>query len=220
MTPENHPIDQLFREKLGGFEQHPPAGLLDQINRQVAFRNRTRRINRIKSYIGIAAALLLISMAGWYTASQDQFSENKVPAVIQEEVTPLQQNVASAPDNSKAGNSQMLVSRQNPAKYAASGKVTTGVRQPVKKSSAKVAAPSSKNNVATSQPSPSSSEVASNTAVIPQNPADAKEVTTPDAGSGKSQKKGETRYFANSQFNPAASKSKEVKTGWALKAEV
>ena len=46
MTPENHPIDQLFREKLGGFEQHPPAGLLDQIEiiRQPlsGFRERLR----------------------------------------------------------------------------------------------------------------------------------------------------------------------------------
>ena len=71
---ENHPIDQLFKEKLGNFEQIPPVGLLDKISEQVVFRSKVRRINQIKAVVGIAAALVLVAMAGWFTVSrQDQF---------------------------------------------------------------------------------------------------------------------------------------------------
>lgn len=218
MTTENHPIDQLFREKLGSFEQHPPVGLLDQINRQVVFRNRVRKINRIKSYIGIAAAMVLILMAGWYSATLNEFSENKAPVQIQKEVAPVQKNIASAPGISNEQKNQLPALQQNSEKIAVAANVRQKIEQPVKQNS--VPSASAKNNDAVTQVSGSSIGIATNPAVTPQGMTDAKDAAKPDIRPDKNQKKNETRYFANSQFNPAASANKVVKTSWGIKAEV
>ena len=83
MTTENHPIDQLFKERLGNFEQIPPVGLLDKINQEIAFRGRVRRINQLKTVTSIAAALVLIAMAGWYTFDLNQVTKNEFSQQIQ-----------------------------------------------------------------------------------------------------------------------------------------
>ena len=219
MTTENHPIDQLFREKLGSFEQNPPVDLLDQINQQVVFRNRVRKINQIKTYIGIAAAMVLILMAGWYSVSLNEFSENKAPVKSQKEVAPIQKNIASAPGISKEQKNQLLAWQQNSGKSAVATNVRQKIKQPVKPNNATPA--SAKNNDAATQVSVSSGEVATNNAVTQQNTTtEAKDETKPDTKLDKNQKKSEPRYFTNSQFNPAASSNKEVKTSWGIKAEV
>ena len=79
MTSEKHPIDQLFKERLGNLEKNPPAGLLDEISKKVAFRGKVRRMNQIKAVIGIAASMLLILMAGWYTMDQIRIAKNQIP---------------------------------------------------------------------------------------------------------------------------------------------
>ena len=92
MTVERHPIDQLFKDKLGNFEKNPPVGLMRQIDQQVAYRGKVRQMNQIKAVAGIAAALVLIVVAGWFTLDQNQFSENKIPSQNQKEVSPVQSN--------------------------------------------------------------------------------------------------------------------------------
>ena len=88
MTTENHPIDQLFKEKLGSLEKNPPAGLMDQISAKVAFRGKIRRMNQVKTVIGIAAAMLLIMMAGWYSMDQTRIAKNQMPLQIPQINTP------------------------------------------------------------------------------------------------------------------------------------
>jgi hypothetical protein len=79
MNKENHHIDQLFREKLGNFEKNPPVALFEQINARMVSQQKIRRLNQIRTVIGIAAAMLLILMAGWFTSEQDQLAKNNLP---------------------------------------------------------------------------------------------------------------------------------------------
>ncbi len=218
MTTENHPIDHLFREKLGSFEQNPPVGLLDQISQEVVFRNRVRKINQIKIYVGIAAAMVLVSMAGWYSGHLNEFSENKTPARLQKEVTPIQQNIVSAPGVSKEQKNHLVALQQNSGTRAVTTNEKQKIKQPVKQRS--VASASAKNNGTVNQTAVSSNEMVTNAAATSRNTTDSKEVTKPEIKSDKYQKKSEPRYFANSQFNPATSTKKEEKTSWGLKAEV
>jgi len=215
---ENHPIDQLFREKLGSFDQKPPVGLLDKINQEVVFRNRVRKINQAKTYIGIAAAMVLIAMAGWYSLTQDEFSENKAPAQLQRELTPIQQNVVSSPAVSEEQKVQIPALQQNSGKLALTSNVKPKSQAVVKQESNKPASSFAKNNVATSRDSASSgvvapsNDVAANAGVTQPNTTGTKEGTKSDNKS--------TRFYPNSQFNTTASANKTVKPGWGLKAEV
>lgn len=85
MTTENNHIDQLFREKLGNLEKTPPFGLMSGINDRIIDARKVRKLNLVKTVISIAAALVLILMAGWFTLDQDQTAENKAPQPIQKE---------------------------------------------------------------------------------------------------------------------------------------
>ena len=90
MTTENHFIDQLFKEKLGNFEQNPPVGLLDQINQKMVYQGKVRQMNQLKAVIGIAAAMVLIFMAGWFTMDHNQLVNNEIPQQIKQVDTPNQ----------------------------------------------------------------------------------------------------------------------------------
>ena len=79
MTTDNNHIDQLFREKLGNLEKTPPFGLMPGIKDTIIARNKIRRLNRVKTFLSIAAAMLLILMAGWITLDKDQIAG--IPAV-------------------------------------------------------------------------------------------------------------------------------------------
>lgn len=75
MLNENKNIDQLFRDKLGDYEGTPPAFLWTNIQGGLDARRKNIRRTLYKS-IGIAAALVLAFMAGWWITSPDNKQAN------------------------------------------------------------------------------------------------------------------------------------------------
>lgn len=96
MNRENHHIDQLFKETLGNLEMTPPVSLLSRINEEMISQRKVRRINQFKTVIGIAAALVLALMAGWFSLDQKQVNNGALTQQIQqpkETVNPIQEQV-------------------------------------------------------------------------------------------------------------------------------
>ncbi len=224
---ENNLIDQLFKEKLGNFEQIPPVGLLDKISDQVVFRSKIRRINQIKAVIGIAAALVLIATAGWFTVSrQDQLVENKISIPVQPSGLVAQPQKAAPVEILEKKADEPISVRQNSGKAPAKNTFASLSLNPVKHS--QVSAPSiPKTNTATVPSSPAvSKEVPTgNSAVsqanqIAQAAKVAKEDTKSGLGNNFSQKKGESRYYAEVPYRSTPSPNNQVKGGWELKAEL
>jgi hypothetical protein len=85
MTTDNNHIDQLFREKLGNLEKTPPFGLMPGIKETIIARNKIRRLNQVKTFLSIAAAMMLILMAGWFTMDKDQIAGISSPQQILKE---------------------------------------------------------------------------------------------------------------------------------------
>lgn len=65
MLNENKNIDQLFREKLGDFEKTPPSFLWTNVQARLDEKQNGLRFTMVKT-IGIAAAILLAFLAGWW----------------------------------------------------------------------------------------------------------------------------------------------------------
>jgi hypothetical protein len=214
MTTERHPIDQIFKDKLGNFEKNPPVGLMDQIDQQIAFRGRVRRLNQLKSVVGIAAALVLIVMAGWFTLDQNQFSENKINSQNQNGLPP----VPSSPLKEAAVAS---VPVKPLLTYHQTQRTKSTVSQ-VEKAKVVVA---KKNNSASSikekELLASGSTGKETEKELPQSNTNVvtKEEKKIDAGTNAKQKKAEPIYFADS-FNPKPVAGKPEKGSWRIKAEV
>jgi len=228
MTMENHPIDQVFKEKLGNFEQNPPAGLMDRIQEQIVFRSKVRRLNQVKAVIGIAAALVLILMAGWFTVSrQDQFAANKVTPPIQQpkpSVEPVTAVVAEVPANKAE---QPVAKKQFAANASKNSLLVSSGRNATRQDKNSTPANNAVNSAAvpkTTAPSGEETSVASAKAQanqIAQAAKAAKEETkTAFSNSFSQKKKSDTRYFANEQFHPNAPSGNQTKGSWELKAEL
>ena len=227
MTMENHPIDQLFKEKLGNFEQIPPVGLLDKIGEEIVFRSKVRRINQIKAAIGMAAALVLIATAGWFTVSrQDQLVENKVSNPVQPSGLVAQPLKAATAENSEKKADKPITVRQNSGKAVAKNSFASLSQSPVIHS--QVSAPSiSKTNTASVLPTATTSKEvpAGNSTVaqanqIAQAAKAAKEETKSGFNNNFSQKKSESRYYAEVPYRSTPSANNQAKGGWELKAEL
>jgi len=211
---ENHPIDQLFKEKLGNFEQVPPVDLLDKIHQEVIFRSRVRRLNQVKAVIGIAAALVLIMLAGWYTSSLNQYAGNKISAISQENNTSEQTSPAiSTPVTAKSEHPLMAYQQSQSQIKAKQNNGTTKIFQGQKKIT----------------PVPSGNEPM---AIAPVNEESTKGTTTTKPSSvsketaktesvqKNSQKRKEPLYFADSQFGTNVPQKNPVKGSWVIKAEL
>jgi hypothetical protein len=74
-------IDELFRSKLGNFEQEPPAYVLENVLAGVAGARRKRKIIFWR-ITGVAAALLLAFVAGWQFNGGDE-TIIQSPVVVQ-----------------------------------------------------------------------------------------------------------------------------------------
>ncbi len=213
MTVERHPIDQLFKDKLGNFEKNPPVGLMGQIDQQVAYRGKVRQMNQIKAVAGIAAALVLIVVAGWFTLDQNQFSENKIPSQNQKEVSPVQSNplkvavVTSVPDKQ-----QPLAYQQYQGTEKATNRVNQSIVAIAKKNSASSSLKEKEHLASVSTGSETEKG-------LPQTTAVTKEEKKDDTGTSTKQKKAEPIYFADS-FNPKPVVTKTEKGSWRIKAEV
>ncbi len=224
---ENNLIDQLFKEKLGNFEQIPPVGLLDKISDQVVFRSKIRRINQIKAVIGIAAALVLIATAGWFTVSrQDQFVENKISNPVQQTrlVAKPAKALTAVISEKKVG--EPIAHPQNTAYTGAKIKLASLDRGPAKQSQNSTPVSSSINtssvtpSEATSKEVPAENSAKAQANQIAQAAKVAKEETKSAYNNGFSQKRGESRYFAEGPYRSTPAASNPAKGGWELKAEL
>jgi len=80
MLNENKNIDQLFREKLGEFEKTPPMYLWTNIQGKLNAHRHERRIALLKT-VGVAAAVVLAFLAGWWMTNpinRDTIQRNNV----------------------------------------------------------------------------------------------------------------------------------------------
>jgi len=96
MLNENKNIDQLFQEKLGDYEKTPPTFLWTNIQGGLNAHRRIHRITIFKS-VGVAAALILAFLAGWWMTNPD----NK--GAIRQEPFAEQRNVSTDPSNPSSG---------------------------------------------------------------------------------------------------------------------
>ena len=224
---ENHPIDQLFKEKLENFEQNPPAGLMDKINLEVISRSKVRRMTQIKAIVGIAAALVLIIMAGWFTTDQNYFSENKVPVLIHQNISPVQPNLEKEPPVPQKTENKLLVYQQKSNQSAANQHKIPSRTLPVRRHSVPNSPTVAGNNLLADQTSGKESA----TSVQSKEESSKKfqkEETSIKNGKAKSesksnttfQKKKEPLYFTDSRFTPTTPSKGSGKGNWGIKAEI
>ena len=227
MTMENSRIDQLFKEKLGNFEQNPPVGLLDKISEQIVFRSKVRRINQIKAVVGIAAALVLVALAGWFTVSrQDQFVENKSSNPIRQSQLIAEPAKTLTAEISEKKLGAPIAHLKHSGKPAAKNMLATLSKSPVNQSQIPTTAVSNINNAsvtsstATTKEVPAGNSVVAQANQIAQAAKVAKEETKSAYNNNYTQKKGESRYFAEGPYRSTPAASNPAKGGWELKAEL
>jgi hypothetical protein len=210
MTTDNHFIDQLFKEKLGNFEQDPPVGLLDQINQKILYRSKIRRMNQLKAVIGIAAAMILIFMAGWFTMDQNQIVKNEAPQQLKQLSTPNQTIPEKAPANQVAA-AQVKSTNSIPVRQVRQNK-TLAVQQ----------------NIPSIQPAHTEEHAVIEEPAIKDKTAShqinegftKKSMIDEAAAAAKKEKKNTPLYFADAGFKPNNASSEPGKKSWALKAEI
>ena len=89
MKEELNNMDKIFREKLDGFSEEPPAFVWDNIQANLSGIRRKKRMAWY-SWSAVAALLLLAFIAGWYF---NESAEKQVPQVAEtEKVNPVEKN--------------------------------------------------------------------------------------------------------------------------------
>jgi hypothetical protein len=116
MLDANKDIDQLFRKKLGDFEKTPPNLLWANIQTRLDQKQNGLRLTMVKT-VGIAAAILLAFLAGWWMTNptnKGTIPQNSV--AIQNKINP---NI-DAPTNKASETIEMLSVNANPVAPAIS----------------------------------------------------------------------------------------------------
>ena len=215
MNRENHPIDQLFKEKLGNLEMTPPTALLSGINDKMIAQRHVRRINQFKTVFGIAAALVLALMAGWFAFDQKQVNNGVLSQQIHQQQEPINKIATTV---SKTPESPLAVIKQNTTSVFQQGKKAYS---PVK-SSNKTATPapvaqlaslekaSAEKNVKVEQPAEKAKEEST--------AGQTKKETSPDWL--KNQPKNQQYYSGNNRQASAGNNSSSTMNLWSLKAEI
>lgn len=212
---ENHPIDQLFKGKLGNFEQNPPVGLMDKINQEVIFRGKVRRMDQIKAIVSIAAALVLIIMAGWYTTDVNHFSENKAPLLIHQNTSPVQPNLEKEPLVQQKSENQLPVHQQKSIQFAVNQHTKQSKTVPVRRYPASNPSVTVGSDVLANQ-SAGKESTTSDQSTKGSTKKSLKEKTEPNTF----QKKKEPLYFTDSRFTPTTTAKGSGKGNWGIKAEI
>ncbi len=224
---ENHPIDQLFKERLGNFEQNPPVDLMDKINQEVISRGKVRRMNQIKTIVSIAAALVLIIMAGWFTTDLNYFSENKAPALIHPNISPEQPNLEKELQIPQKSENKLLVYQQK--------SVQSTVSQHIKQSKKVQGRRNLISNLSTvtgnviladqtsgkeSATSVQSREESTKKQLQEETPLKKEKVKPEPESNTAFQKKKEPIYYTDSRFNSTTPSKGSGKGNWGIKAEI
>ena len=113
MNREYHPIDQLFKEKLGNLEMTPSVALLSRVNEGVIAQRRVRRLHQFRTVIGIAAALVMALMAGWFALDQKQVNNGVISQQVQRQQEPVKQNLQATTSASKVSPTQLAIIQKN-----------------------------------------------------------------------------------------------------------
>jgi hypothetical protein len=213
MNRENHPIDQLFKEKLGNLEMTPPRSLLSGINDEMIAQRKVRRLHQFRSVIGIAAALVLALMAGWFAFDQKQVNNGVVSQQIQQEQEPVKQNLQATTPISKAYPNQLAINQKNiPSSVSIQNNRTRGSVKSANKSvtPAPVAQMATVEKTKEQQPAEKSKDESASS----QN----KKEPSPDWL--KNQPKNKQYYAGNNRQAPADKKPSSTMNLWSLKAEI
>lgn len=209
MNKENHPIDRLFKEALGNLEMTPPASLLSRINEEMISQRKVRRLNQIKTIIGIAAALLLALMAGWYTLDQKQVNNGVMSQQIQQTKEPATQLPEQSALIAKPSSGQLASKLSKPA--ASVPTQNTKTSRP-SKSVIESVSPSKDSQLA-------SNEIVQDQQTEKESSANqAKKETTPDWL--KNQPKNQQYYNGANGQTTAGKKSASSMSLWSIKAEI
>jgi hypothetical protein len=96
MLTENNEIDKLFQKGLGEYEKTPPAFVWINIQQGLDRRKSARRI-LLQRMIGVAAALVLALLAGWWMTNPVEKGNSLQNSVAEQ---PVRINTAPAINNS------------------------------------------------------------------------------------------------------------------------
>lgn len=214
---EKHPIDQIFRDKLVDFEKNPPVGLLDQIQERVAYHGKVRRLNQVRTILGVAAALVLVLLAGWYTSTSDQYAGNKVPTLSQPQESPVMSTLENKLQVAPVAKNQQLANlvKQQPANKVKKARQF----KPAAITPASIASNSANDgkellaNQATKAADPVTTTGNGLSAAV-------KEEGKPDPVSKTTKRAAELPYFADANFAPPTRQSGTAKGSWGIKAEL
>ena len=94
---KNKNLDELFREKLLNYEQDPPAYLLENILKGSAV-DRNRRRFLIWKFAGVAAAVLIVFIAGWQFMNMNGGMHEPKIVVQQDPSTEVKKEVNVVPE--------------------------------------------------------------------------------------------------------------------------
>lgn len=214
---EKHPIDQIFREKLGDFEMNPPVGLLDQIHQEVAFRGRVRRMTQLKTIVGIAAALVLAIMAGWYTITPNQFADTSLPTATRPKDMTIQPGPVTESQTVPVNKNPELALQQNQVSAVAIAKVSQIKSAHAPKKLAKSPASNDRQELLASQ---TPVEETAKAVSAEHQSASSKEEKKSEPASKTIKRGAELPYFADANSTPASRENASVKGSWGIKAEL
>ena len=209
MNRENHHIDQLFKETLGNLEMTPPVSLLSRINEGMISQRKVRRINQFRTVIGIAAALVLALMAGWFTLDQKQVNNGVITQQIQQ--TEESHGPALLNEVTKSSTEQLAANKQSSSSSITSR--SKGTRSSLK---------SDKKSVVP----PTNSQLASAETIKEQHKAEKEEPSASSAKKDaspewlKNQPKTQQYYDGNSRQANAVKKAASSISLWSIKAEI
>ena len=96
-------IDRIF-QKLGDYEKTPPKFLWENIQEELTEGRRVRRVNLFKT-IGVAAAILLAFIAGWWVTSQSEKEPGHQNSFAEQGIS-IKKNSPSANENAIVTNIQ------------------------------------------------------------------------------------------------------------------
>jgi hypothetical protein len=210
---ENHPIDQLFKEKLGNLEMTPSVALLSRVNEGMIAQRRVRRLHQFRTVIGIAAALVMALMAGWFALDQKQVNNGVISQQVQRQQEPVKQNLQATTSASKVSPTQLAIIQKNTlTSVSTSSNRTRGSVKSVNKSATPTpdALLASTEKVKEQQPAEKSKDESA--------AGQTKKEPSPDWL--KNQPKNQQYYAGNNRQASADKISSSSMNLWSLKAEI
>lgn len=213
MNKENHSIDLLFKESLGNLEMTPPVSLLSRINEQMISQRKIRRLNQVRAVIGIAAALVLALMAGWFALDQNQVSNGIISQQVQQPKETVKQAPLQEKVTSKLPAEQLAVNLQkSTSSVPSSNNRKSAVVKPAKKS----ISPSTDSQLASAEVVNEQQKAEK----IKEESSASQSKKDPSPDWIKNQPKTQQYYDANNRQGTSAKKPASSMSLWSIKAEI